>query len=96
VASAAAVTVCCCDRPSDQALQSTGLPPGVWGEGANSVCRDLRGTLRVNGTTWFVLSTVRLTPVRFDWNVRFTRFGVMLTFFVVVSPPLSVAVTKMS
>ena len=95
-ASAFAVTVCCWAPASDQLPKMAVAPPGVCGDGAKSVCTDFRGTLRVKGAVWFVLSTVRLMPVLFDAKDSVTRFGVSVIFCVFVNPPLSVAVRKIS
>jgi hypothetical protein len=71
-------------------------PPGFCGDAANSVCCDPRGTLRTNGTVSAVLSTVSCTPLRFDVNVRSTRFGVIEIVSVSCRPPLSCTVSDSS
>ena len=93
MALAVAVTWCCCAPPSDQPVKCNGRPGG---DAANTVWTESRGTVRVNGTVCAAPSTVTWMPGWFDVKVRSTVFAVIVCFTVCVSPPVSVAVRKIS
>jgi hypothetical protein len=72
------------------------LPPDVCGDDANITCAECFGTLCVNGTVPAPLSMAMTIPGRFESKEMFTRFGVTVTCFVSVRPPLSVTVSEIT